>query len=155
WPRQVLSNQHGSGKSHYVDPDTGKRTTGPALSEELLVGNRTDHPGAHLRHHLDDAWHQGRTPDLTRIKVPLLSAGNWGGPGVHLRGNVDGFVRAGSQKKWLSMHIGTHFQSFYLPEYIALQKRFFERYLKDVDNGWDAEPPLRVEIRRVDGTATV
>jgi len=44
--------------------------------------------------------------------VPLLSAGNWGGAGLHLRGNVEGFMRAGSSEKWLGMHVGTHFESF-------------------------------------------
>jgi predicted acyl esterase len=155
WPRQVLSNQHGNGATHYADPDTGERTTGPALSEDLLVSNRTDHVAEHRRHHLDDAWHRGRTPDLSRIKVPLLSAGNWGGPGVHLRGNIGGFLAAGSKQKWLSMHIGTHFESFYLPEYVHMQKRFFDRFLRDADNGWDREPPLRLAIRNVEGGASV
>jgi hypothetical protein len=151
WPRQVLSNQHGSGKTHYVDPDTNERSTGPALSDELLDGNREDHPANHVRHKLDDAWHQGRTPDLARVKVPLLSAGNWGGPGVHLRGNVAGYVEAASKQKWLSLHIGTHYESFYLPKYVTLQKRFFDRYLKGENNGWEQEPPLRLEIRDVYG----
>ena len=155
WPRQVLSNQHGSSKTHYYDPDTGERSTGPALSDEMLAGNREDHPGNHLRHKLNDQWHQSRTPHMDKVKVPLLSAGNWGGPGVHLRGNVSGFVEAASKQKWLSMHIGTHYESFYLPEYVAMQKRFFDRFLKDVNNGWDKEPPVRIEVRDVHGKATV
>jgi predicted acyl esterase len=153
WPRQVLSNQHGNGDTHYADPDTGERTTGPALSSAMLSGNRTDHVAEHLRHPLDDEWHRGRTPDLARVTVPLLSAGNWGGPGVHLRGNIGGFVAAGSRAKWLSMHIGTHFESFYLPDYVAMQKRFFDRYLRDVENGWEHQPPLRIEVRDVNGGA--
>ncbi len=52
------------------------------------------------------------------------------------------------------MHIGTHFDSFYLPEYVAMQKRFFDRFLKGIDNGWDQEPPLRIEVRDVHGKAT-
>jgi predicted acyl esterase len=155
WPRQVLSNQHGNGKTHYVDPGTGERTTGPALSEDLLVGNREDHPGNHLRHKLDDAWHRSRTPDLSKVRVPILSAGNWGGPGVHLRGNIAGFVEAASPQKWLSLHIGTHYESFYLPDYVAMQKRFFDRYLKGVDNGWDRELPVRIEVRDVNGRARI
>ena len=155
WPKQVLSNQHGNGETHYVDADTGETSTGPALSRDMLVGNREDHPANHLRHKLDDAWHSGRTPDVGRIQVPVLSAGNWGGPGVHLRGNIAGFVETGSPAKWLSMHIGTHYESFYLPRYVEMQKRFFERYLKGVDNGWDKQPPLRIEVRDVHGTATV
>ena len=155
WPRQVLANQQGSGRTHYVDADTGERTTGPALSDEMLVCNREDHPGNHRRHYLNDQWHQGRTPDMSAIDVPILSAGNWGGPGVHLRGNVAGFVEAASRDKWLSMHIGTHFDSFYMPEYVAMQQRFFDHFLKGIDNGWDQEPRVRLEIRDVHDKASV
>ena len=28
-----------------------------------------------------------------------------------------------------------------------MQKRFFDRYLKGIDNGWENEPPVEVEIR--------
>lgn len=155
WPRQVLSNQHGNGASHYVDADTGERSTGPALSEDMLKSNREDHPANHRRHHLNDQWHRGRTPDMSAIEIPVLSAGNWGGPGVHLRGNIAGFVEAASKDKWLSMHIGTHFDSFYMPEYVEMQQRFFGHFLRGDDNGWDREPRVRIEIRDVHDTATV
>ena len=155
WPRQVLVNQHGSGNSPYRDRETGERTTGPALSEELLKCNRTDHPDDRLRHPLDDAWQQERSAQLSRVQVPLLSAANWGGPGMHLRGNVEGFLGAGSKEKWLFAHIGTHYESFYLPHYVALQKRFFDHYLKGEDNGWEQEPRVQLAIRRPDGTATL
>jgi predicted acyl esterase len=147
WPRQVLVNQHGSGASPYRDRDTGERTTGDPLSDALLAGNRSDYPNDLLAHALDDAWHRQRTPDLSRVEVPVLSAGNWGGPGIHLRGNIEGFMRCASKDKWLSMHTGTHYESFYLPQYVAMQKRFFDRYLKDEDNGWDEEPRVQLSIR--------
>jgi uncharacterized protein len=153
WPRQVLVNQHGNGASTHVDPRSGERTTGPAaLSAALLDGNRSAFPQDMLRHSLADAWHAERTPDLSRVQVPVLSAGNWGGPGVHLRGNVEGFMRAGSRDKWLFMHAGTHFESFYLPEYIALQQRFFDHYLKGLDNGWEREPHVQMLVRAPEGT---
>jgi predicted acyl esterase len=152
WPRQVLSNQHGNGASPYRDRDTGERTTGPELSDALLAGNRADHPEDLRRHPLDDAWYRERSPDLGRIDVPLLSAGNWGGQGLHLRGNIEGFVRAGSTQKWLFMHVGTHFESFYLPDYIAVQKRFFDHYLKGENNRWREEPQVQLEIRHPDRT---
>lgn len=151
WPRQALVNQHGSGESPYRDQDTGERTTGPALDPELLAGSRADHPQDLRRHPLDDAWHRERSPDLARIEVPVLSAGNWGGPGLHLRGNLEGFLRSGSRKKWLSMHDGTHFESFYLPYYVAMQKRFFEHFLRGDANGWEGEPPVQLSIRRPEG----
>jgi hypothetical protein len=151
WPRQVLPNQHGNAATHHRDRDTGERTTGPALSDALLAGNRATHADDLLAHPLDDSWYRQRSPDLGRIAVPLFSAGNWGGPGLHLRGNIEGFMRAGSQQKWLDMHIGTHYESFYLPHYIERQKRFFAHFLKGEPNGWDSEPTIQLEIRGPQG----
>jgi len=151
WPRQVLVNQNGNGNSYFRDRDTGERTTGAALSDELLTGNRSNHPEDLARHPLNDAWYRDRTPDLGRIHVPLLSAGNWGGQGLHLRGNVEGFMRAASREKWLFMHVGKHYESFYLPQYLATQKKFFAYYLNGAANGWQREPRVQLEIRRPDG----
>jgi predicted acyl esterase len=153
WPRQVLVNQYGNANTHHRDRETGERTTGgPALSEDMLRYNRADYPGDLLQHPLEDAWYAERTPDLSRIEVPVLSAGNWGGPGLHLRGNIEGYLAAGSKRKWLSLHVGTHWDSFYLPEYVAMQKRFFSHVLKGADNGWDKEPPVLMQVRRPDGS---
>jgi uncharacterized protein len=153
WPRQVLSNQYGSGKSTHRDRLTGERTTGPAFSDAILEGSRADHPGDRLEHPLDDAWNRARAANLPAIEVPLLSAANWGGPGMHLRGNFEGYLRARSKHKWLFAHIGTHYESFYLPRYVAIQKRFFNHFLRGEDNGWDREPPVQLAIRRADDTA--
>ena len=152
WPRQVTVIQHGNAQSTYRDRDTDGPPTGPALSPAMLAGNRSDYPADLLRHPLDDAWHRERTPDLSRVRVPVLSAANWGGPGMHLRGNFEGFLLAGSPEKWLSTHVGTHWESFYLPEYVAMQKRFFDHFLKGLDNGWDAVPRVQLGVRQADGT---
>ncbi|TPW30746.1 CocE/NonD family hydrolase [Pararhizobium mangrovi] len=150
-PRQVSVNQNGNGNSPLVDPDTGERTTGPALEEGILAGNIADHMSDLHRHELDDDWHRERSPDLSRIEVPVLSAANWGGPGLHLRGNIEGYLRTGSQRKWLQLHVGTHYESFYLPDFVSRQKRFFDRFLKDIDNGFDHEPAIRFAVRHPDG----
>ncbi|MFD2499928.1 hypothetical protein ACFSTI_15160 [Rhizorhabdus histidinilytica] len=104
-----------------------------------------------LAHPLIDEYFEARIPDLSRIEVPVLSMGNWGGMGVHLRGNVDGYVRAGSERKWLEMHGLEHWTEFYTDYGVDLQRRFFDHFLKGIDNGWDREPPLQLQIRHVDG----
>ena len=154
-PRQVVPNQFGNAETPHRDAQSGARTTGPVAHDAaVLAGSRADHAADLLHHALDDAWYAERSPRLERIEVPLLSAGNWGGIGLHLRGNIEGYLRAGSSEKWLFVHVGTHFESFYKPDYLAVQKRFFDRYLKGEDNGWETTSPLTLEIRRVDG-ATV
>ena len=149
WPRQVLVNQYGNAATTHRDRDTGERTTGgPALTPAQLEANRADYPADLARHTLADEWYRERTPILSRITVPVLSAGNWGGPGLHLRGNIEGFLGVSSKLKWLSLHTGTHWESFYLPQYVTLQKRFFDWTLKGLDNGWDKQPRVRMEVRR-------
>ena len=117
----------------------------------MRAGNRSAFPDDTLTHVLDDCWYRERTPDFDRIKVPLLSAANWGSIGLHLRGNIEGYLAVASDKKWLSLHTGTHFDSFYMPEYVATQKRFLEFYLKGIDNGWEDEPKVQIAVRGVDG----
>ena len=81
----------------------------------------------------------------------MLSAGNWGGSSLHLRGNVEGFVRAASDQKWLEIHGLEHWTEFYTDYGVGLQKRFFDHFLKGADNGWDRQPPVMLRVRTVDG----
>ncbi|MGH8945417.1 MAG: CocE/NonD family hydrolase [Acidimicrobiia bacterium] len=148
---QVTTVQHGLGGRGGVSRVTGVPVTGDVdLTDAELERNRAD-LGAHVRiHHLDDAFHRNRSPDWSRIEVPLLSAGNWGGQGLHLRGNVEGFVRSATPHKWLELHGLEHWTHFYTDYGVGLQKRFFGRFLKDEDNGWDDQPPVSLQIRHLD-----
>ncbi len=153
WPRQILVNQHGNGQTTHIDRQTNKITTGEPLSEQQLIGNRADYPAEIAKRSLWDAWFSDHTAKLERVIVPLLSAANWGGAGIHLRGNFCGYSGSASPEKWLFAHIGTHYESFYLPHYVALQKRFFNYYLRGEKNGWEEEARVQLAVRRVDGTA--
>src|SRR5262245_36859064 len=90
-------------------------------------------------------------PNLADIEVPLLSAGNWGGAGLHLRGNVEGYLDAGSREKFLQIHVGDHVGPFYSLEGRLTQLRFLEQFLRGVDTGITREPPIRLAIRRGGG----
>jgi predicted acyl esterase len=79
--------------------------------------------------------------------VPLLSAANWGGQGLHPRGNFEGFMRAASKDKWLEAHGGSHWAPFYTDYGVKLQKRFFDFFLKGENNGWDKQPKVLLQVR--------
>lgn len=147
WERQIVPIQNGNAKTHYFDRDTGKPPTGTPLDDATLAANLVNTVSDRALHPFDDEWHAEKRANLSRIQVPVLSAGNWGGMGLHLRGNVEGFMGAGSEEKWLEMHGGTHYESFFLPEFIELQQRFFDCYLKGIDNGWKNEPRVLLNIR--------
>lgn len=149
---QVKSVQHGLGSRGPVNPETGIAVCGDEdLSDDELAANRTDF-GAQLRDHpLDDEFHRERSADWSRITVPFLSAGNWGGHGLHLRGNVEGFVRAASRQKWLELHGREHWTEYYTDYGVGLQRQFLDHFLKGADNGWDRRPPVLLQVRTLDG----
>jgi len=149
---QVKTVQYGRGERGPRNRVTGEPVCGPQmLSEEELARNRCDFGNEILAHPLDDEYHKARSPAWSKITVPILSAGNWGGQGLHLRGNVEGFVRAASRQKWLELHGLEHWTHFYTDYGRLLQKRFFDYFLKGIDNGWADEPQVRLQIRHIDG----
>jgi predicted acyl esterase len=145
--RTVLQNQHGNGASSLIDIETGERNTGPALSPETLVENRVDYMEGIRAHRLLDDWYRERSAVLENIELPALVVANWGGLGLHLRGTIDGYRRIASRDKWLKIQSGSYFSTFFMPEGVALQRRFFDHYLKGVDNGWERETRVEVTVR--------
>lgn len=146
--RQVTMVQHGAGERGAKSRVTGELVAGPeTLSDEELAANRVD-PGEDVRiRPLIDDYYRARTADLAKITVPLLSVGNWGGEGGHLRGNIEGYLGASSTQKWLQLHGNTHFSPFYINEGVELQKKFFGYFLKNEDNGWAYRPPIGLDVR--------
>jgi uncharacterized protein len=148
YPRQVASVQHGVGARGAKSAVTGELVAGPqSLSDAELANNRADTPREAKRRRLLDDYHAARTGEFENIEVPLLSAANWGGMGLHPRGNFEGWLRAGSKQKWLEVHGDTHFTHFYSSYGEALQKRFFGHFLKGEDTGWEKEPRVALNIR--------
>ena len=102
----------------------------------------------YMRHSLDTGWFDQRRADWARIEVPLLSAGNWSGMGLHLRGNTEGFLRAASSFKRLRIHAGTHYHPFYSDDGRRDQLRFFDYWLKGTDTGIRDDAPVKLLIRK-------
>ena len=145
---QVKTVQHGLGTRGPRSRATGDLVCGPeTLNEMELAANRCNFGADLLVHSLDDAYSRGRSPDWSRVTVPLLSAANWGGQGLHPRGNFEGFMRAASSQKWLEAHGIEHWTHFYTDYGRELQKRFFDYFLKGKKNGWEREPRVRLQIR--------
>jgi uncharacterized protein len=146
--RQVTNVQHGVGGRGPRSQVTGALVAGEeTLSDDELARNRADVGADALRHPFVDDYYRARTPALGEVDVPLLSAANWGGHGLHTRGNFEGFLAAGSRQKWLEVHGDTHFSHFYSKYGEALQKRFFGHFLKGENTGWDGQPKVALNIR--------
>jgi uncharacterized protein len=149
YDRQVLSVQHGVGDRGARSTVTGETIAGPeTLPPEELAKKRADLGREALDRPFMDDYYRARTAEFEKIEAPLLSAANWGGMGLHPRGNFEGFLRAGSKQKWLEVHGDTHFTHFYSRYGEALQKRFFGHFLKGENTGWEKQPKVSLNIRR-------
>ena len=149
---QVTSVQHGKGKRGYRSAMVDGWVSGPeTLTPEELGANRADFGGDIFKNKLatDEFW-RSRMPDWSKLTVPLLSAANWGGQGLHPRGNYEGFVQSASKEKWLEVHGYEHWTEFYDDYGRDLQKRFFGHFLKGQDTGWSKQPRVQLKVRYVD-----
>jgi predicted acyl esterase len=145
---QVKTVQHGVGTRGYRSRMNGDWVAGPeTLTPEELGANRFDFGTLAYEHPLDDEFWLSRMPDWSKVNVPLLSTANWGGQGLHPRGNFEGYVRSASKQKWLEAHGIEHWTHFYTDYGVKIQKKFFDYFLKGKRNGWDKEPKVRLQVR--------
>jgi uncharacterized protein len=151
YPRALLRVQHGLGTNGLRSRVTGELVSGPeTLSEQELAANKIDVDRWILDRPLDGPDYRERSPDWAEVQIPFLSAANWGGQGLHTRGNFEGFLHSASPHKWLEVHGEAHWVHFYTDYGIDLQKRFFGHFLKDEQTGWDKQPPVLLQVRHPD-----
>jgi hypothetical protein len=147
---QVKTVQYGLGSRGPRSRVTGELACGDeTLPDRELQKNRGDFGDEILAHPLDDGYHKARSPVWEKIDVPLLSAANWGGQGLHPRGNFEGFLRAASGQKWLEAHGIEHWTHFYTDYGRKLQLRFFDYFLKGKGD-WPHQAPVQLQVRHVD-----
>ncbi|KAK1053621.1 hypothetical protein LTR74_016214 [Friedmanniomyces endolithicus] len=136
WNRQVVNNQYGlAGRAERgwgADTRAGDRAPGE------LEASRNDQRLDNERYAFyDHEYYASRDYNMSDIKVPLLSVGNWGGIALHLRGNVEGYINAGSAVKYLRLITGRHDLPFYGKEGVEMQLSFLNAFLKGIDDqGW-------------------
>ncbi|KAF5707931.1 hypothetical protein FGLOB1_6691 [Fusarium globosum] len=151
WNRQVITNQYGR-------PGRNARNWGPDtiegdLPEEELEANRQDQTiDNQVNRFRDEAYYASKEYDMGDIEVPLLSVGNWGGILLHLRGNIEGYIHAGSKFKYLRLITGRHDLPFYYEEEVEIQRSFLDAFLKGEDRiGWSQEgkvAPVSLVLRK-------
>jgi len=110
------------------------------MAEDILV-ERAAHP-------LDDQYWASKRPAFENIDVPALVCANWSDHGLHTRGSIEGFERIASRQKWLYTHGRKKWETFYSDDALAYQKRFLDHFLRDIDNGMENVPKVRLEVRK-------
>jgi predicted acyl esterase len=99
-----------------------------------------------LQHPERDAWYQARTPKLEDIQLPMLVCGSFSDHLLHTRGSFEALRRAGSRQKWLYTHRDGKWCAYYSDDATQTRIRFFDHFLKGLQNGWDEQPAVRLAI---------
>ena len=82
---------------------------------------------------------------LEKINVPTYVVASYTSP-IHCHGSFEGFRRISSKEKWLRVHNTGEWPDYYDPQYRAELNKFFDKYLKGIDNGWEKTPKVRISI---------
>lgn len=120
----------------------------PFLFSRLQTfGDGFDMGKQQLDHPTRDEWWQSFVPDFEQISVPMLNCISFASQMMHTRGSQRVYQQAGSQHKWLFTHRGGEWTAYYSTEINALMLKFFDFFLKGIDNGMPEHPKVRLEIR--------
>jgi len=84
---------------------------------------------------------------LEDITVPALICATWSDQELHTRGGLWAYKTISSEHKWLYTHGGEKWAEFYSSEALAIQKQFFDRFLKNTDSRIMHMPRVRLEVR--------
>jgi predicted acyl esterase len=86
---------------------------------------------------------------LKDIKVPALFCATWGDQCVHSRGTLLAYngVSTPMEYKWLYTHGRQKWAEYYSAESLDIQKKFFDYFLKGIDNWMMEIPRVRLEVR--------
>ena len=100
-------------------------------------------------HPFMDAYWEDKVARLERIDVPAYVTAGWN-TALHSRGSIDGFRGIASTHKWRVAHREFEWPYFYTPENLEDLRRFFDRYLKGIRNGWELTPRVRIDVMDAD-----
>jgi uncharacterized protein len=106
-------------------------------------GQVEDVPNMVRRYPVMNAYWEGKIPRLDDIQVPAYVVGSWTNL-IHGIGTLAGFRHIASRDKWLRVHNSHEFSDYY--QSADDLRRFFDHYLKGIENGWRQTPRVRLAV---------
>ncbi|KAH7118058.1 Alpha/Beta hydrolase protein [Dactylonectria estremocensis] len=106
---------------------------------------REDIVAAAIKWPLINEYWEDKIIKTEKIKIPIYAVASYGS-GIHGYGTIQGFRKAQSDKKWLRIHSTQEWFDLYRKDNTDDLQKFFDRYLKGVENDWEKTNPVRVSI---------
>ena len=88
------------------------------------------------------------------IEIPILVVASYSNV-LHTDGTFRAWRQLGSKEKWLRIHDNLEWQDYYEPKYVEERLRFFDYYMKGIDNGWKDTPTVRYCLHDMEGSNKV
>ena len=115
------------------------------IIQALAVNNYIeDTPKMVAENPLMNAYYKDKIVDWNKIRIPTYVTAGW--VHHHLRGAFEGFRRIRSPKKWMRAHRDFEWPDTYNPENMEDVRKFFDRYCKEIHNGWEMTPRVRIDV---------
>lgn len=114
------------------------------VSQASGLGGIDDQVENAKKYPLMNAYWEDKIPNYKNIRIPCYATACWNH--FHLSGAFTGFRKIKSTKKWIRAHRDFEWPDAYCTQGIAELTMFFDRYLKDIHNGWELTPRVRLEV---------
>jgi predicted acyl esterase len=138
-PYRELAFHAGIPNNKFVDPFS--------LTVAVTKNRREDWRKVGTVHPFFDDFWKAKVAPVEQIDVPLFVVSSWADHGIHTRGTLEAYKRAGTKQKWLEIHGRKKWMWMYRPETVQRQIAFFDRFLKGIPNEVDSWPAVQLEVR--------
>ena len=98
---------------------------------------------------MNDLW-ENKIPEFANITVPAYVVSCYSNT-LHTAGTFRAWRRIASVDKWLRVHNSQEWPDYYDEDNRADLLRFFDRFLKGEDNGWEQTPRVRHAVLDLQG----
>lgn len=89
-------------------------------------------------------YYEDKRAKIENVTVPAYVVASYSNP-VHTYGTFNAYCRLNSNK-WLRIHDSWEWPDYYNELSRTDLHRFFDHFLKDIDNGWESTPRVRLKI---------
>ena len=102
---------------------------------------------------MNDLW-EDKAADFGKVTVPAYVVASYSNT-LHTAGTFRAWRRIASTEKWLRIHNTQEWPDYYEDANLEDLGRFFDHYLRDVDNGWEKTPCVRYSVLDLQGSDRV
>ncbi|KAL2839806.1 hydrolase CocE/NonD family protein [Aspergillus pseudoustus] len=92
----------------------------------------------------NEFWESHRA-NLQAIRCPMYIVSSWTNA-LHVQGTFRAWEESGSIEKWLRVHNTHEWPDLYDSVYVEDLRKFYEYYMKDINNDWPMTPRVRLSV---------